>query len=65
MERIGNKFRTEFTNTQSVQADYANQRLQFGVTLFYKFVENIFQKERMLHKDISVRGSIWHSFISI
>lgn len=55
---MGERFRTEFTrqnlNLPTVPPDYANQRLQLAVTLFYKFVENIFQKEKTLHKDISV-----------
>ncbi|KAF5271291.1 hypothetical protein FQR65_LT05306 [Abscondita terminalis] len=57
VETLGEKFRAKFTeqnsSTQTVTPDYANQRLQLAVTLFYKFVENIFQKERTLHSDIS------------
>ncbi|XP_031332886.1 retinoblastoma-like protein 2 isoform X2 [Photinus pyralis] len=57
IESLGDKFRTEFTRQSSsvpmITPDYANQRLQLAITLFYKFVENIFQKEKTLHSDIS------------
>ncbi|KAF5305107.1 hypothetical protein FQA39_LY09369 [Lamprigera yunnana] len=57
VETLGDKFCTEFTKQNSsspmVTPDYASQRFQFAVTLFYKFVENIFQKEKTLHSNIS------------
>ncbi|RZB39242.1 retinoblastoma-like protein 1, partial [Asbolus verrucosus] len=48
--KLGERFVAAYALEQS---EVTNRRLQLAITLFYKFVENVLQNERLIQSDIS------------
>lgn len=58
IKNLGDKFCAKYrqgANPQVPQADFANKRLTFAITLFYKLLEKLLQEEKKKLDDISVR----------
>lgn len=53
LKEVGDTFLAEYPLNNSPKPDEVENRLNYGKTLFYKFTENILQREKNIHNDIS------------
>ncbi|KAJ8976413.1 hypothetical protein NQ317_005332 [Molorchus minor] len=53
LKTMGNKFTTAYVSDNPNSEEEGKKQLQIGITLFYKFIENVLQNEKKLHDDIS------------
>lgn len=54
IESVVKGLSVKFCASYVQETDYANQRVQLGTKLFYKFLESILLNEQILQTDISV-----------